>query len=120
MTRKHDAEAQFAIHLTELGVDYVPQYHYAPGRKLRADFALLSPHRILIEIQGGIYQGKRTRKDGTEYRARGAHGSVGGILADIERLNVATMHHWRVLRFTPDQVNSLEAKEFVAMVVAGR
>jgi very-short-patch-repair endonuclease len=64
----------------------VRQYHYARPRKLRADFAW--PYvRLLFEVQGGLFT-----------RRRGAHGSVTGILADIDRLNEATLAGWRLLR----------------------
>ncbi len=70
----------------------VRQYQYAPPRKLRADFAFLRP-RLLVEVTGGIY----TRK---------AHGSITGILADIDRLNESSKHGWYMLRFTTDMVKS--------------
>ena len=86
----NEAEELLGIHLTELGLPFERQYPYAKGRRLRADFALLDSW-LLIEITGGVYHG-------------GAHGSVEGVLRDIDRLNAATLNLWRVLRFTPDQV----------------
>lgn len=66
------------------------QYYYAPPRKLRADFAWPDA-RLLVEVQGGIW-------------GRRAHGSISGVLADIDRLNAATLAGWRLLRVTPDMV----------------
>ena len=92
-------EVLLAIHLAEKGIAFERQYHFVPGRKFRADFALLEP-RILIEVQGGVYN-------------RRAHGSITGIVADNERGNFACLHNWKVFRFTPDQVNSGEAIEWI-------
>lgn len=105
----NEAEELLATHLTELGVAYVRQWAYVPGRRFRADFAIWveSGHYwgVLIEIQGGVWQHR-------------AHGSVKGVLADIERLNLATLHGYRVLRFVPDQVFDGSAKAFIAEVLA--
>lgn len=76
----------------------VRQYRYAPPRKFRADFAWLlpPPYSLLVEVQGGIF-------------TRQAHGSIKGVLADIDRLNAATMAGWRLLRVTPAMIKSGEA-----------
>lgn len=100
---KTDAEVTLALHLTGSGIAFQRQHRYIPGRNFRADFALL-PYRILVEIQGGIWHS-------------GAHGSITGILADITRLNLATLHNWRILRFTPDQVESGEAVATIEKVL---
>jgi len=81
------------------------QYHYAkPWRKLRADFAWPALH-LLVEVQGGIYN-------------RRAHGSISGILADINRLNAATLAGWRLLRVTPDMVKDGVALALIEMALA--
>lgn len=87
------AEDDLARNLTLAGgilAQYQRQYPYAVGRKFAADFAWPAA-RLLVEVQGGVWNGK-------------AHGSVEGIVRDIERLNAATLNGWRVLRFTPDDV----------------
>ena len=86
-----NAEDLLAFQLCAVGIEFVRQYQYAPPRKLKADFAFLRPRGLLVEVQGGVYNRK-------------AHGSITGILADIDRLNAATMADWRLLRFTPDSV----------------
>ena len=98
----NEAEELLGIHLAELGCNYERQVLYAPGRRFRADFLVrdtLSP--FLIEVQGGVY-------------SRQAHGSISGILQDNERLNEATIAGFGMLRFTPDQVKSGEAKATIA------
>jgi hypothetical protein len=114
------AEDLLAIHLKELGVDFERQYAYVPGRKFKADFVMYPAvsgqmssmnwtmyrqrRPILIEVQGGIFSKK-------------AHGSISGILNDNARLNFATKHGYRVLRFTTDEVNDGRAKAFIADVL---
>lgn len=67
------------------------QYAYVPGRKFQADFAF-PVQKLIVEVDGGIY-------------TRRAHGSVGGIIADMKRTNYAAMHGWRVMRFRPDEIS---------------
>lgn len=92
-----EADLAFALSVTKCP-PFERQYRYAPGRRLRADFAW-PDHRLLVEVQGGIFRGGS--KGG-----RGAHGSITGILADIDRLNTATLAGYRLLRVTPDMVSS--------------
>ena len=68
----------------------VRQYRYVPWRRLKADFAW-PDQSLLAEVQGGIF-------------TRQAHGSIKGVLADIDRLNAATMAGWRLLRVTPAMI----------------
>lgn len=93
------AEQELAFQLNAYGIPFERQFYYARPRKFRADFAL-PKHRLLIEVVGGIYNGK-------------AHGSVTGILADIERLNHATRAGYLMLRFTPDMIRSGEAMGWI-------
>ena len=88
---RNEAESLLAFQLRAVGIEFVRQHQYAPPRKFRADFGFLRPRGLLVEIQGGVFNRK-------------AHGSITGILADIDRLNAATMADWRLLRFTPDMV----------------
>ena len=93
------AEDMLAFHLRAAGIEFERQYAYSRPRKFRADFAFPAA-RLLAEIQGGVY-------------SRQAHGSITGVLADIERLNVATLSGWRLLRFTPQAVKSGEALQLI-------
>lgn len=80
--------------------DFEEQYRYASPRKFRADFAHV-PSRLLIELEGGVF-------------THGAHGSVSGVLSDMERSRIASAHGWRVFRVgrkelteNPDEVVDL-------------
>ena len=100
-----NAEDLLAFQLSAVGIEFERQYQYAPPRKLRADFAFLRPLGLLVEVQGGIY-------------TRQAHGSIKGVLADIDRLNAATAAGWRVLRFTPEMVRDGSALTLIEAVLA--
>lgn len=121
MPNMNEAEELLAIHLTELGVVFERQYEYVPDRKFRADFAIFHKgirlyrgraysaarfrcSRILVEVQGGVF-------------SKQAHGSIQGVLRDNERLNEAAKAGYRMLRFTPDQIKTGEAKAFIAEIV---
>ncbi len=68
------------------------EYRFMTTRKYRFDFAVLGPKiRLAFEIEGGVY----TRK---------AHGSITGILRDLEKYNLAGVSEFRVFRFTPRQI----------------
>ena len=95
--------------LDSLGIRYIRQAKYIPMRKLRADFHL-SGRNILVEIVGGVFPFKRTRKDGSEVTLPGAHGTVAGIRADNKRLNEATLAGYRILRFLPQDVTDGTAR----------
>ena len=95
-----NAEDLLAFQLRAVGIEFVRQYQYAPPRKFKADFGFLRPRGLLVEIQGGVFNRK-------------AHGSITGILADIDRLNAATMADWRLLRFTPDMVRDGRALKLI-------
>lgn len=91
------AEELLAMQLTADGrYSFTRQFPYALHRKFTADFEVwdaADPFKVgvLVEVQGGIY-------------SRQAHGSVTGVLADIDRLNAATLAGWRMLRCTPQMV----------------
>ena len=58
-----------------LDVGCVREHAYVSGRKFRADFAWPAPHRLLLEVQGGVFSGKS------------GHSGIAGILRDCDRAN---------------------------------
>ena len=86
-----DLEETLAWGLTHLAPElkgWVREFQAVPGRKFRHDFAF-PDSRLLIEVQGGIYQ-------------RGRSGHTGASLAsDYAKLNAATCAGYRVLMFGP-------------------
>ena len=76
-------------YLKTFNMELVKEFYYVPNRKFRADFAIRH-WRILIEVVGGVYNKK-------------AHGSITGVLKDIERLNLSTIYGYQMFRVTPDE-----------------
>lgn len=88
-------EEKLAMHLAVSGMTFERQYRFAPPRRWLADFA--SPaHRLIVEVDGGIW-------------TNGRHTRGSGRVRDMERDNWCALNGWRVLRFTPAQVDSGQA-----------
>jgi len=63
------------------------EYEFAPGRKYRSDYAIVS-HKLLIEYEGGIFM------------ERGGHNSHTGIQRDIDKYELAHKLGFTVIRLT--------------------
>jgi hypothetical protein len=98
-----ELELLFSAHLDDAGILYTREYQAVPGRKLRWDF-FIAPD-ILVEINGGIW-----RKCG--------HSTGKGIQRDYEKINLATLHGFRVFLFSSDDVTSNRAIETIASIIA--
>lgn len=72
----------------------IEEYVFHPGRKWPFDFAWVQ-QKLALEVEGGVF-------------TRRAHGSITGILRDIEKYNQAAVDGWRVLRVIPDDVLTLK------------
>lgn len=70
----------------------IPEYRFHPLRKWRADYCW-PLHMLLVEIDGGVWTGGR--------HTRGA-----GFIKDMEKLNAAALLGYRVLRYTPQQIDA--------------
>ncbi|HIP96546.1 MAG TPA: DUF559 domain-containing protein [Anaerolineae bacterium] len=71
-------------------------------RDWRFDFAWPEA-RVAVECEGGIY-------------TRQAHGSVSGILRDVEKYNAATSLGWRVFRVTRKMLDE-DPRRVVEMIL---
>lgn len=99
-------EDTFAFQLDAAGLTgYVREFAAIPGRRFSWDFAFVQ-ERLLIEIQGGVWNG-------------GAHGRPTGITRDMEKLNIATEHGWKVLQFDTKMVKSGEALNVTEQILRG-
>ena len=96
-------EDLLAIQLDDAGIAYEREVQAVPGRKLRWDFRIGG---LLVEIQGGTWSRKRT-----------GHSTGTGIHRDCEKVNTATLHHWRVLLFTTDMVEDGTALDTIRKAV---
>jgi very-short-patch-repair endonuclease len=84
------------------------EYKFHPIRKWRFDYAWLD-RKIAVEIEGGIWiRGASGRG--------GAHSLPSNIIRDMEKSNAAQALGWRVFRFTPQQLKTGEAQNFMMRV----
>ena len=101
--KKSELEDKFAFQLRAVGVEYEREFKAIPGRRYPWDFRI---DNLLIEIQGGTWS-----------RGKSGHTSGAGVRRDCEKLNLATLHGWRVLAFTSDMVHDLTALNTVLQII---
>lgn len=77
-----------------------------PGRRFRADFTWRD-QAVVLEVEGGIFS--QRNKGGTS-----GHSSAAGILRDITKSNLYTLHGWRLIRAAAPHVRNGEALGWVA------
>jgi hypothetical protein len=79
------------------GLPYVAQYRFHPSRRWRLDFAW--PEKMVaLEIHGGVWSG-------------GRHTRGGGFIADRRKMNAAVAIGWRILEWTPDDLDDAASWE---------
>jgi very-short-patch-repair endonuclease len=89
-----DAEEALAFQLRAVGITFAREFAFSKPRRWRADFVLGTVSRpILVEVDGGTW-------------VAGRHTSGTGFAADCMKLNEAAILGYRVLRFTPEMVES--------------
>lgn len=100
-------EAAFAAQLVHAGLPApTPQHRFALPRRFAFDFAW--PDRLVaVELDGGTWSGGR--------HTRGA-----GFERDAEKLNLAAILGWTVLRFTAAAVRSGDALRFTSAALRRR
>jgi hypothetical protein len=69
------------------------EHRFDPKRRWRFDFAW-PDHKVALEVDGGVF-------------ANGRHTRGSGFVKDMEKLNAAAIAGWRVVRVTPNDVNTL-------------
>lgn len=85
----------------------VPEYPFAVesmGRKWRFDYAWID-HKVALEVDGAVF-------------TRGRHTRGSGWLKDTEKLNAAACLGWRMLRCTPQALNTLKLVDTIAAALA--
>jgi very-short-patch-repair endonuclease len=80
-----------------------PEHRFSPTRRFRFDFAWLH-QKVALEVEGGVWQ-------------YGRHNRASGFLKDLEKYNLAVLLGWRVIRCTPQQLESGQAAEWIATLV---
>ena len=99
----NEAERILAYQCRADGISIVQNYRFHEHRRFEIDIAQLDTH-CGIEINGGVFTGQ-------------AHGSVRGILRDMEKRNLLIQSGWRVLVYTPAQVKNGEAIEGLKQLI---
>lgn len=75
-----------------LGVDVIREYRFLHDRRFRFDLAIVSS-KVAIEFDGGIFN-------------QGRHIRAIGFATDAKKSNLATMHGWKLLRYTTLDLNN--------------
>lgn len=82
----------------------VKEYQFHEKRKWRFDFCW-PEYKVALEVEGGVWMsghGKKSR-----------HFTGKGALADMEKYNTAASLGWRILRVTPDNLNTHSTINFI-------
>ena len=91
-------ENEFAWQLDQARIAYLREVQFLMARKFRFDF-VIEP-KIAVEIDGAVHRIK------------------GRFNGDREKGNLAVLHGWRVLHFSPAQVRSGDALALTRLVLA--
>lgn len=89
------------------GISLVPEFQFSPDRNYRWDFAIV-PEKIAIEVQGGIWKGKR-----------GGHTSGSGYTRDMAKSNLGVSLGWRILQCEPKDICMSDTLEIVQKTLEG-
>ena len=82
------------------------EYRFLKKRRFRFDFAW--PDRMMaVEVEGGVWSG-------------GRHTRGKGYTRDLEKYNLATLHGWKVYRFTTQDVTSGTAISFMKNILINK
>lgn len=94
-------DAILSILQTTTNHTITPEYRFYPPRRWRFDYSIVNL-KIAIEIEGAAW-------------SNGRHTRGKGYIADMEKYNRATLEGWRILRYTPQQIDNMVAdlKEIV-------
>lgn len=87
-----DYSIYFKVIQKQISDDIVPEYRFHPIRKWRFDYAIPAK-KIAIEIEGGLW-------------LQGRHNRPLTMIKDFEKYNEAAILGWRILKYTPSQVNN--------------
>ena len=83
-----DYVGQISAALNIVGVEHIREYKFLTDRRFRFDLAIPGI-KLAIEFEGGIFSG-------------GAHTRGKHYASDVKKYNLATIHGWKLLRFTTE------------------
>lgn len=90
------------------------EVRFLPDRQFRGDY-VWTDARVIVEREGGIWRGGR--RPGT---AGIGHSAGAAILRDMQKGNLAQLHGWLYLRYTPEQLDSGGVLDLLKVVLAAR
>lgn len=91
--------------IEDRGIPYpMLEHKFHPDRRWRIDYAW-PEQKLAVEREGGVW-------------TRGRHTRPMGFIKDLEKYNNLTMLGWRLLRFTPQQILSLESIKMIGTLLS--
>jgi hypothetical protein len=105
--KEREAELFSTLHIHLMGAglpDPEVEYSAIPGRKFRFDMAW-PDQLIAVEIEGGTFVTSR-------------HRTSDGFTKDLDKYNLAAVNGWRVLRVSPEMIESGAALQMIEAVFA--
>jgi hypothetical protein len=104
--QQHDYVTPISLYATSRGYPLpVAEYRFAPPRRWLFDFAWPA-QKVALEVEGGVW-------------SKGRHTRPKGFLGDMEKYNAAAIDGWRLLRVTPEQIQSGEVYEILDKIFGG-
>ena len=94
-----------ALVRSDLKLEIVKEHRFLKERRFRFDYAILE-YKIAIEKDGGVW-----RKGG------GAHSRPSNILRDMEKLTLAAVNGWIVIRRTPQELNTSATLDLIRTAI---
>lgn len=104
------AQLQLIVNFLKIQTPITAEYRFHPPRQWRFDFAWIT-EKVAVEVEGGVY-GRGAACPTCGIRRTGAHSSVSGIIADMEKYNRASLDGWIVLRVLPEELDLENGKAF--------
>ena len=84
------------------------EYRFLKKRRFRFDFAW-PDIMIAMEVEGGVWM-----------KGGGGHTTGKGYTRDLEKYNLATLHGWKVYRFTTQDVTKEIAISFMSNILINK
>ena len=95
----------FLKRLQEAGLPApIAEYKFWPGRKFAFDYAW-PEFRVALEVEGGVF-------------TRQAHGSISGVLRDMEKYSEAAARGWRIIRCLPRDLLSSRTLDYLTRALS--
>ncbi|WP_262246999.1 endonuclease domain-containing protein [Parapedobacter soli] len=94
-----------ALVRSDIKVDIVTEYRFHPVRRFRFDYAI-PEYKIAVEKDGGVWM-----------KGGGAHSRPSNILRDMEKLTLAAVDGWIVIRRTPQELCTSETLNLIRKAI---